>query len=409
MKQNCCQNYNKRTCTKVVITDLSNRYHYYQWFIYGMQKLSRNGEIALQYKLPMMQRIATIDNTSLLVRVINKIKYKLYGNIEIKTKAYLKGYIEKDGKRHTFCIDSADSPNMFNGELLRDVDCYFKIQCPKEFDKRGFKIGNVYIPFFDVHFLHEEDNGKRKGARKLCPEAYQFNNKIKPLFLAVRSMGRTCSFKELDATYKNLMNARHVRQDKKAMCYFGDARGPVPSENVTEPDYDWESDIMGYYGNKMHHPNEKRAIIGKILESLGDDYDARIINGGYSDSGRKESRKDLIIPLKDFSHHVARFQYNINVSGYRMSIPARFIDSFLCGTAIATDNLHVRWYHPFGKEVVEIGEMGYLPNEEVDYDSIKEKIMNLKPINKEYILEQYEKYYAPDPCARYIVDTVLNS
>ena len=92
-----------------------------------------------------------------------------------------------------------------------------------------------------------------------------------------------------------------------------------------------------------------------------------------------------------------------------MSIPARFIDSFLCGTAIVTDNLHVRWYHPFGKEVVEIGEMGYLPNEEVDYDSIKEKIMNLKPIDKEFILEQYEKYYAPEPSARYIVETVLNS
>ena len=193
MKQNCCQNYNKKTCTKVVITDLSNRYHYYQWFIYGMQKLSRNGEIEFKYKIPFLQRIATIDNSSLLVRIVNNIKYKLFGNIEIKTKAYLKGYIEKDGKRHTFCIDSADSPNMFNGELLRDVDCYFKIQCPKEFDKRGFKIGNVYIPFFDVHFLHEEDNGKRKGARKLCPEAYQFNNKIKPLFLAVRSMGRTAA------------------------------------------------------------------------------------------------------------------------------------------------------------------------------------------------------------------------
>ena len=257
---------------KVVITDLSNKYHYYQWFIYGLQKLAKNEEIVLKYKLPLLQRIATIDNSSLIMRVTNKLKYKLYGGVEIKTKAYFRGYIEKDGTRHSFCIDSADSPNMFNGELLRDVDCYFKMQCPKDFDQRGFKLGNEFIPFFDVHFLHEEDNGKRKGVRNLCPEVYKYNNKIRPLMVAIRSMGRTCSFKELDATYKNLMNARHVRQEKKAMCYFGDAKGPVPTVNVTEPDYDWESDIMGYYGDKMHHPNEKRAIIGKILESLGDDY-----------------------------------------------------------------------------------------------------------------------------------------
>lgn len=393
---------------KVVITDISNRIQYYQWFIYGFQKLAKNKEIRLKYRLPIDQRIYTCHLLMFINRIIGVVKRKFLGDVEIKTKAYFKGYIEKDGIRKTFCIDSADSPNMFNGELLRTEDCYFKIQCPKEFDERGFKIGNEFLPYFDVHFLHDSDNGKKKGERRLCPEVYQYNDKIKPLLLAVRSMGRFCSFKELDESYKNLLSARDVKQSKKAMCYFGNAEGPVPTENVSTPDYDWESDIMGYYGDRMHHPNKKRAIIGSILESLGSDYDSRIINNGNSDIQNAHRREDLIIPLKDFSRHVAKFQYNINISGYRMSIPARFIDSFICGTAIATDDLSVKWYHPFGPEVVEIGEMGYLPNDEINYESIKDKLINLKPISKEYIIKQYEKYWAPEPCARYIVDAVLS-
>lgn len=407
MRFNCWQG--NMQVSKVVITDISNRSHYYQWFIYGFQKLAKSKEIVLEYRLPILQRIAMVNHTALLLRVINKLRRKLYGHVEIKTKAYFQGYIEKNGKRYTFCIDSADSPNMFNGELLKNVDCYFKIQCPKEFDKRGFKMGNVYIPFFDVHLLHEEDMGKQKGVRRLCPEVHKYKGKIKPLLLAVRSMGVTCSFKELDTAYKNLLSARTVKQSHKAMCYFGNAKGPVPSDNVNEPDYDWESDLMGYYGEQMNHPNEKRAVIGQILESLGEDYDARIINDGYSDAGNRCRKESLIIPLKDFSHHVAKFQYNINVSGYRMSIPGRFMDSFVCGTAIATDNLHVKWYHPFGDEVVELGEMGYLPNQEVDYDSIKTKLINLKPVHKDSIIRQYEKYWAPEPCARYIIKTTLES
>lgn len=295
---------------------------------------------------------------------------------------------------------------MFNGKLLQDVYAYFKLQCPMEISEKGFKLGNEYLPFFDSEFENPADEGKQKAKRKLCPNAVKYADKIKPLMIGPRSMGRTYSFKELDAAYKNLLSARFVKQTEKAMCYFGNAAGPIPSENVIDPDWDWESDIMGYFGDKVNHPNEKRAKIADILLSFGDGYDARIINQGASDQGCV-TNEDLVIPLKDFSKHVAKFQYNINVSGYRMSIPARFIDSFICGTAIATDNLHVKWYHPFGDEVAEIGEMGYLPDSDVDYAAIKYKLQNLKPVKKEYVIEQYEKYWAPDKVAQYMVETVL--
>lgn len=392
----------------VVITDLSNRIIYYQWFVYGLMLLAKRGNINLRFDVPLSQKVLVVNNTVFLVRCVNKLHALLCKQVEHKKKAYLRGYVENGEKgRRTFCIDSADSPMMFNGKLLKTVDAYFKIQCPKEISVKGFKLGNVYVPFFDSEFENPADEGKQKAPRKLCPEVFEYKDKIKPLLLAVRSMGRTCSFKELDAAYKNLLSARSIKQTEKAMCYFGNAAGPVPSEYVNEPDWDWESDIMGWFGDKVSHPNEKRAKVADILESLGEGYDARIINRGNSDTG-VATHQELVVPLKEFSKHVAKFQYNINVSGYRMSIPARFIDSFICGTAIATDNLHVKWYHPFGNEVTEIGEMGYLPDDEVDYGSIKEKLKNLKPVNKEYIIGQYERYWAPEPVAQYIVNTVLS-
>ena len=391
----------------VVVTDLSNRIIYYQWFVYGFMLLDKSGIIKLKFDLPLSQKLYVINHAQFFVRCLNKIKNHFQGNKEIKTEAYFRGYVLDEKGKHTFCIDSADSPNMFSGTLLRFCDVYFKIQCPKEFDSKGFKIGNEYIPFFDSEFENPEDAGKTKAKRKLCPEVYLCNEKIKPLLLAVRSMGRTCSFKELDAAYNNLLSARSVKQTGKAMCYFGNAAGPVPTEHVTEPDWDWESDILGYFGNKINHPNEKRAKIADIMDGLGEGYDARVINRGNSDTG-VNTNGELVIPLKDFSKHVAKFQYNVNVSGYRMSIPARFIDSFVCGTAIATDNLHVKWYHPFGDEVTEIGEMGYLPDNEVDYSEVTDKLKHLKPVSKESVIEQYEKYWAPAKVAQYIIDSVKN-
>ena len=390
-------------CPLVVVTDLSNRIQYYQWFVYGLQLLAKEGKIRLKFQVPFSQRLLLNKYAAFFVRCQNKIKRIVGRQVEHKTKAYFRGEVINGDLKHSFCIDSADSPNMFSGKLLKECDVYFKLQCPKIFSDKGFLMGNQYIQFFDSEFENPADEGKQKAKRKLCPEVYEYQYKIKPVMVGPRSMGQTWSFYELDAAYKNLLSARSVKQTGKAMCYFGNAAGPVPTEHVTEPDWDWESDILGYYGDKMNHPNEKRAKVADIMQSLGDGYDARVINRGCSDTGAV-SNQELIIPLKDFSKHVAKFQYNVNISGYRMSIPARFIDSFVCGTAIATDNLHVRWYHPFGDEVTEIGEMGYLPDSEVDYSEVKEKLKKLKPVNKEYVIEQYEKYWAPDKVAQYIIN-----
>lgn len=397
----------------VVITDLSTeRITYYQWFLYGLMLLSRGG-IRLKFDLPWAQRLYVVNHAErlcFLIAALRALKWEFFGRVEDRTKGYLRGYVMDSRGKHYFCIDSSDSPNMFNGELLRDSDTYFKMQCPKELDERGFKIGNFYIPFFDSEYENPADKGKPSGKRKLCPEVYLYSSKIKPLMTGPRNMGRGCSFRQLDASYKNLLTSRSVGRTGKAMCYFGNSAGPRPMENVTEPDWDNESSIMGWFGDGMNHPNEKRAKIADIMETLGEGYDARVIHRGNSDTGRlAPQNRDLIIPRKDFSKYVAKFQYNINVSGYRTSIPNRFIESFVCGTAVATDNLHVKWYHPFGEEVVELGEMGYLPDSEVDYEEVRHKLENLRPVSKEYVIAQYERYWAPDKVAEYMIDAVRSS
>ena len=53
--------------------------------------------------------------------------------------------------------------------------------------------------------------------------------------------------------------------------------------------------------------------------------------------------------------------------------------------------------------------MGYLPDQEVDYDEVTRKLKNLKPVSKAYILERYDRYWVPDKVAEYIVDTVCNA
>lgn len=119
-------------------------------------------------------------------------------------------------------------------------------------------------------------------------------------------------------------------------------------------------------------------------------------------------RTDLIIPLNQFCKHISRFQYNLNVSGYRNSIPNRFIESFAVGTAILTDKLHVKWYLPFGKEVIELSEMGYLPISEVNWNKAKQDIDNLPPVNDQEVLNAYNSKWAPNVFAKYIIDTMLS-
>ena len=252
------------------------------------------------------------------------------------------GYIlyYDNGKKikKTFTIDSADAPYLFDSKKLNKVDIYFKMQCPIDLKLAGFYITDlIMIPWCD----HEhEDCGLKlteRGKRKTI--SLDGKNNIRPLMVGPRQLSKGTSYDCLKAGYDNYLKGRNIEKAKNIMCYFGNALGPKPEANPI-PDYDWEADIMGFYGESVNHPNEKRENVAKYIARLNSS-DARVISTANADSHIVEN-KNLIIPLEKFCKHIAAFKYNANVSGYRLSMPSRFIESFMVGTSVITDKLAIK-------------------------------------------------------------------
>lgn len=385
----------------VVITS-ANRWSYYQWFLLGFHELRREGKINLKVRVSLSDWWFS-----------NLYRDKLGRILHLKRDKFnLNGYVRyPDNTKKYFCIDSQDSPFLIHSEDLQQVDCYFKMQCPTDLEKDYFPLTpHIHIPWMD--HAHKDDSIKGyepRGERKLCAGFSQNRKKIRPLMVGPRHLCAGISYFDLKRGYKHYIRGRKIQKTKKLMCYFGNAKGPKPEANVTTPDYNWEPDIMGYYGDLISHPNEKRARAATIIKTMGRDYDARIITDVDS-NGNVKQNKGYVVPLKDFCEYVADFQYNLNVSGYRLSIPNRFIESFMVGTAIVTDKLAVRWYLPFDKdEVIETVEMGYKKNEDVDWATCEDDLKNLPDSNPEKIIECFEKKWAPKKVAEYILNEINNS
>ena len=92
-----------------------------------------------------------------------------------------------------------------------------------------------------------------------------------------------------------------------------------------------------------------------------------------------------------------------------MSIPNRFIESFMADTAILTDKLRVKWYKPFGAEVVETVEMGYLPKDKVEWDKFKKDISSLPKLDKGRVIMEFWRKWCPEVFAWYVIDTVIDA
>ena len=190
------------------------------------------------------------------------------------------------------------------------------------------------------------------------------------------------------------------------MAYFGSTDAVKGSNKQTNYDLDWEPDLIAFLKKyNSSHPNEKRAKAVELINGMGENYDGRLIHELVN--GREVVHRDLIVPLVDFCDFIGQFEYNLNISGYRLSIPNRFIESFISGTAILTDKLQVKWYKPFENEVIETVEMGYLPHDDVDWDKFKEDMSNLPAVNKDDILKAYNEKWSPKAFAKYVVNTTI--
>lgn len=389
----------------IVIITYATRWSYFQWFLLGLYELEKAGKIKLRFKLSPTSYIRS-----------NRYTYKIGQKLKIfKADSYnMYGYVKFDKNNiKKFCIDSADAPYLFHSKDLDNVDCYFKMQCPIDLDKDGFALTDkVIVPWLDHLHVEEKKSvfiAKAKGERRRCNNFKKNLHKIKPLMIGARRLSDGISYHQLKKGYENYLKDRNINKTKKVMCYFGDTKGPVATKNVIKPDYDSESDIMGFYAQEFSHPNEKRARVAEIVGSFGNDYDARVIRNGNSDSNQQKN-KDLIIPLKDFCEHISKFQYNCNVSGYRLSIPNRFIESFIVGTGIITDKLSVKWYLPFDKyEVIETVKMGYYKIDSIDWEKFTEDVKNIKTSNPQKVVSCFEEKWKPIKVAEYMLNEIYNA
>lgn len=381
----------------VVITKMSPRWTYFQIYILGLYELERLGEIRLRFQCDWYYRLSTIlPNIPYLRGELHRLARR-----NIIDSYITEGYVAYNGKRRSFCIDSADSPYLFVSEALERVDVYFKAQCPKEINPtKGFRLlDDVFIEYCDYKI---DAQGQRVPLQNLSKNL----SKISPLVVGFRRLSYMNSYRSLRKGWENYKNNVYKGHLRKAMCYFGNAFGPKPTFKVP-CDVDDEGNIMGVYSS-LNHPNEKRSKIASIMQTLGKEYDARIISDGNADSQEGVLfHKELVVPIKKFCYHISHFQYNYNISGYRMSIPNRFMESFIVGTAIVTDKLAVKWYLPFDDEVFETEEMGYLPIDKINWDKVRQDLINLPAVSKEKVLGNYYRKWGPIPVARYMIKTII--
>lgn len=392
---------------RVVITAM-NRYSYFQWFLLGLYYLEKEGKIRLSFKVRSLYERLSFLNRSRLMTGFRRFAVKHGVSIRwlFRFSNNLEGYVQHNGERRYFCIDSNDNPFSFDSELLDKVTVYFKMQCPKEFPAEGFHLTDeAVIPWLDQNI---ERNPRKETVRKTCDNLMRNVSKVRPLMVGTRLMSRGNAFRWLDESFRSYERSAGNKAEGRMMCYFGNARGPVPVKK-DPADLDREEQIAGCFGDRVNHPNEKRSRATKIMRGMGKGYDARVIDETEPGFKSRVTHPELVVPIEQFCDHISHFQYNLNISGYGMSIPNRFIESFLVGTAIVTDRLSLRWYRPFGAEVVETVPMGYLPMEQVDWDGFENDIRTLPEVNKAAVLKAFNEKWHPRKAAEYILEEVLRN
>lgn len=361
-------------------------YYYFQWLILGLHILSSKGEIKLKIKPNKLSERFFLRFYSVYLGLR---KYFSWSKKMEKEEYCLEGEISTDNRIFRFCYDVADCPYYFATDYFGKIDVYFKAQHPKIIEKEGFPLTpEIRVPY---------DN-----------QVLMNLHKIKPSML-----GPSCRSNNIYSLKKLMKGLNEIMQKENTkegilMCYFGNSKGPKPTSSQSPDLYNRETDILGFFGNRITHPNEKRAIASHIISNLGSGYDGRIINDGHFGVDGKPTNMHLFISLADYGRHISKFKYNLNISGNRLSIPNRFIYSFAVGTAILTDKLHVKWYKSFNTEVVETVEIGYLNNDKVDWEGFKRSISELPDVDSDVILNEFATKWAPDVFARYIITTCLS-
>ena len=68
-----------------------------------------------------------------LLRVVNRLRM-IFEEDSYNMDGYIVYSYNDKSEKKFFTIDSADAPYLFDSKKLDSVDCYFKMQCPAEFN-----------------------------------------------------------------------------------------------------------------------------------------------------------------------------------------------------------------------------------------------------------------------------------
>ncbi len=361
---------------RIVVKSVSiHMTRYFDWLITGLGILSELGEIEpVKFDLEPINRVLASNPT--LRSALRRAMPRTFSELNQRSQ-YLNGEFWLGDRKVRFVFDISDDPVWFDVGQLEETDIYFKAQ---------------YYSTFPGDFAFTS-----KLTRNPSKAVVALQDKVKPAMLG-RPLARRLDWRANLRVLKKWEEARHVQKSKTIFAYFG---------GVRESEMQITSDKRGRY----QHPNAKRGEIVRRLRAWNDErVDARLISAPDASLCGPAIPNDA-----KYAEHVSRASYNVNITGLERSIPFRFIDSFITGTMIATDNLNVNWYAPFDDqaEVIQLGEMGYELPEDVAWDSAMSKMRSLHEHaqehaeeRKRYVLDRYQSLWSPEAFARYVVATL---
>ena len=353
---------------------------YFEWLVFGLQLLHDAGEI--EFRLQTTTTTPPFQLHPKLGPALRRVVPGLMDALSRGSGAILTGAVQVADQKRRFVLDLGDSPYNFQVEQLLETDVYFKAQCPLTFDPRGFPIAaDAFVPYH--------------------PDVLSYQARIHPAMLG-RPLSRTLRQTPNARVLEQWLAAGRATKDLALFAYFGSdvglSHGP-------------EGVVMQRFGARVAHPNQKRGrLVAEMRKRYPRDCDARILATAHDD------RRGAKISDARYPAMVGRVWHNINISGFRRSLPFRFVDSFLVGATVPADTLALRWYAPFemGTEVIELGDMGYEREDAVDWsrvwrvlDGLYSEPLAVRRERQRHIAARFEQLWHPRAFARYVVATCM--
>ncbi len=364
---------------RVVLDDLHfSGMHYFDWLATGLWTLEDRGEIEADVRVTATTSL--FRQHPKLAPAGRRFAPNLMRSLERGWHTIITGKVT-DGTRSTsFVMDAGDSPYAFDTSLLVSTDLYFKAQLPTTLDPTGFPIA--------------------EGARyPYHPDVLTYRDRIRPAMLG-RPLSRRLHRRENAKVLAGWEQRAQARKDNPLLAYFGTDSGVAGGP---------EAEVMSRFAGLVEHPNVKRGKLVDLLQSRHPGQsDARVLQSKIAGRVRPP------LPDATFNDLVGRSWHNINVSGFRRSAPFRFIDAFLVGASVPTDEMAVRWYEPWleGVEIIDLGKMGYELDAAVDWERIATVLDGLareseatRRERQQAVLAAYRRNWQPSAFARYLVRT----